>query len=287
MRVPHVIPYQGSKRKIADAILENIYPNFNGTLFEPFSGSAAITLSAATKNIGKKYVIGDKYKPLIELWRSIINNPLETANQYETLWNLQQENPREFFNKTREQFNADSDPVKLLYLVTRCVKNAIRFNSNGEFNQSPDNRRLGTRPERVRREIENASKILAPKTVLRSGDFKDIIKDATYNDIVYMDPPWQGTSNKKDSRYAHTLEMDNFISGLEDLNERGVPFLLSFDGSSGKKTYGNDLPSHLNLVKTGINAGRSTQATLLGRNDITIESLYISPAFIENASSNS
>lgn len=42
-RTPHVIPYQGSKRKLADNILKQI--NFDVSAFyEPFAGSAAVTL---------------------------------------------------------------------------------------------------------------------------------------------------------------------------------------------------------------------------------------------------
>jgi len=41
------------------------------------------------------------------------------------------------------------------------------------------------------------------------------------------------------------------------------------------------LPEHLNLIKIAIHAGRSSQATLLGRDDITIESLYLSPALVD------
>lgn len=278
MGVPHVIPYQGSKRKIAEDILKNIGFEVQGRLFEPFAGSAAITLAAVVQHKANGYVIGDKYKPLIDLWRVIIDSPEYVANEYESLWQSQLHDPKKFFSEVRERFNVDSDPVKFLYLVARCVKNAIRFNSKGGFNQSPDNRRLGTKPDRVRREARKASQLLKGRVELRSGDFIEILEDATSDDVVYMDPPWQGTSNKKDSRYAYLLELDRLIYGLDLLNQREVPFILSFDGTCGDKVYGNELPEQLGLTKIEVHAGRSSQATLLGRNDVTIESLYLSPA---------
>lgn len=281
MIVPHVIPYQGSKRKIADDILRYVDFEVSGRFYEPFAGSAAITLAAAAQNMASGYVIGDKYEPLMELWKLIVEEPEGVASRYEELWNAQLSGPREFFIKTREQFNTDLDPVKFLYLVARCVKNAIRFNSTGEFNQSADNRRLGTKPERVRREVKRAAKLLKEKIEIRAGDFIEILEDATSNDVVYMDPPWQGTSNNRDPRYAHLLELDRLIYGLDSLNKRNVPFMLSFDGVCGDKKYGEDLPEELGLTKIGIHAGRSSQATLLGRKEITIEALYLSPALIE------
>lgn len=278
MRAPHVIPYQGSKRKIAQEILLNIDFKIKGRFFEPFAGSAAITLAAASKNLSEQYIIGDKYDPLIKLWESIIYSPTEISDRYEHLWQSQLDNPKDFFLKTRDQFNIDNDPAKLLYLVSRCVKNSIRFNSEGFFNQSPDNRRLGTNPKRVRKEIEMASFLLAEKALLRKGDFLEVLEDVGPKDVVYLDPPWQGTSKKRDPRYAHLLDLEKLTKGIEFLNQKDVPFLLSFDGTCGAKTYGDELPKGLGLTKIGINAGRSSQATLLGKSDVTIESLYLSPA---------
>lgn len=281
MNVPHVIPYQGSKRKLAPQILNYVQHEVKGTVYEPFAGSAAITLAAAASKIGSSYVIGDKFTPLIDLWELIINKPDHVAESYSKIWNAQLNNPKEYFLEIREKFNETQDPVQFLYLVARCVKNAIRFNANGEFNQSADNRRLGMKPEKVSRESYAISSMLKGKTRLISGDFMEVLKNAGPDDFVYMDPPWQGTSLKKDPRYAYLLDLDELVNGLDELNERRVPYLLSFDGTCGDKSYGKELPKFLQLEKVSLNAGRSSQAILLGRDDVTIESLYISPAMAE------
>jgi|SRR5690554_341669 len=281
MTVPHIIPYQGSKRKLAPKILDFVQHDVKGSVYEPFAGSAAITLAAASSQIGSGYVIGDKFSPLIELWSLIIDEPDYVADAYSKIWNAQLDDPKSHFLEIRKQFNSKQDPVQFLYLVARCVKNAIRFNGDGLFNQSADNRRLGMKPEKVLKEAYAISSLLKGKTKLVSGDFMDILKGAGPDDLVYMDPPWQGTSLKKDSRYAYLLDIDELISGLSDLNDRNVPYLLSFDGTCGDKSYGKELPSFLQLEKVGLNAGRSSQAILLGRDDVTIESLYISPAMTE------
>ena len=278
MSVPHVIPYQGSKRKLAPQILDYVQHEVKGTVYEPFAGSAAITLAAAASEIGNSYVIGDKFEPLIDLWELIINNPDYVADNYSKIWNAQLDDPKSYFLEIRKQFNEAQDPIQFLYLVARCVKNAIRFNANGEFNQSADNRRLGMKPEKVSRESHAISSILKGKASVIAGDFMEILKNAGPDDLVYMDPPWQGTSLKKDPRYAYLLDLDELVNGLAQLNERNVPYLLSFDGTCGDKSYGKELPKFLQLEKVGLNAGRSSQAILLGRDDVTIESLYISPA---------
>lgn len=278
-KAPHVIPYQGSKRKLAEDILS--YMNFPiDTLYEPFVGSGAITLAAAVNKKAKKYVVADKLEPLAALWDLMVNEPSRLHKEYSTLWNEQLEDPAAYFKKVRDDFNKTKSPSALLYLIARCVKNAIRFNNSGEFNQGPDNRRLGLKPEKLKKEATLISQLLKGSITIIGGDFRQVVSSATPNDLIYMDPPWQGTSGKRDSRYAHLLNIDELIEALHNLNQKNVPFMLSFDGTCGDRSYGEELPAYLNLEKVELHAGRSTQATLLGRDDITIESLYLSPALL-------
>ena len=96
-----------------------------------------------------------------------------------------------------------------------------------------------------------------------------------------MDPPYQGVCDTRDHRYVEAVGFADFSKALEKLNRKGVPFLVSYDGRTGSKVHGQELPEHLGLVRKEILVGRSTQATLLGREDQTYESLYLSPALVE------
>lgn len=73
--VPHPIPYQGSKRNLASAILR-YFPATVETLHEPFAGSAAISLAAAAKGKANWFHINDLNKPLIDLWQEIVNSKI-------------------------------------------------------------------------------------------------------------------------------------------------------------------------------------------------------------------
>ncbi len=95
-----------------------------------------------------------------------------------------------------------------------------------------------------------------------------------------MDPPYQGTGVNGGFNYAGNIEFDDFMISLFGLNHKNVPFILSYDGRTGEKTFGNPLPDELNLTRIEINAGRSTQATLLNRKKITYEVIYLSPSLI-------
>jgi len=279
INTPHPIPYQGSKRKLANAIL-HYFPLKFKTLFEPFAGSAAITIAASIKGYGEYYHINDLNKPLMDLWKAIIETPENIAEQYQTLWINQGDNLRTFYNKVRSDFNRTGRPDLFLYLLARCVKGAVRYNSLGEFNQSPDNRRRGMQPTNMRKQILGASSALRGKTTISSLDYKDICELATPHDLIYMDPPYQGVCGNKDTRYLQNIQQSEFIEILQRLNTKKIRYLVSYDGRTGTKVFGTALPKELNLTLIELYAGRSSQATLLGKKEITVESLYLSPELV-------
>ena len=280
-RVPHPIPYQGSKRSLAPAIL-GYFPPQVGTLIEPFAGSAALTLAAAARGLAERYVINDLNQPLVGLWRAIIESPGKLARQYETLWQAQHEDRRQYYDQVRDDFNRTSRSDCFLYLLARCVKASVRYNANGDFNQSPDNRRMGALPETMRGHILGASRLLRGKAGCSSLDYRESVAQAQADDLVYMDPPYQGVCGERDPRYLKGVVFDEFVEVLESLNFRDLKYLVSYDGRTGDRVHGRKLPARLQLQLIELHAGRSSQATLLGRDEVTVESLYLSPVLAES-----
>jgi DNA adenine methylase len=279
MTVPHPIPYQGSKRNLAPIILDYI-PEDTQRLIEPFAGSAALSLAAAQAQRAQAFVLNDINQPLITLWHAIINNPDSLAEGYKQLWYAQQGQERVFYNLVRDRFNQSKQPADLLYLLARCVKASIRYNAKGDFNQSPDNRRKGRQPGTMRRDILQAAELLNNKTTLLSQDYREALRDIDPLDVVYLDPPYQGVTSNRDPRYIQGLSLEEFVDTLADLNARQIAYIVSYDGRTGNKKFGDSLPHTLSLTHIEIDAGRSSQSTLLGRNEKTYESLYLSPTLM-------
>ena len=275
-RLPHPLPYQGSKRKLAPMI-GTFVPRTVNTWYEPFAGSIAMTIWAASNEVGSRFIIGDSLSAISELWDSIINNPERVARRYNELWCGQEDNGTDYFNAIRERYNSERDPVDLLYLTCRCVKNAVRFNKHGAFTQSVDKRRLGMRPEKMEASIGKVSALLKGRTEIRCGDWLETCSDASCGDYVYLDPPYLGTSIGRDKRYANQMCRDTLIDGLTSLIDRRVRFSLSYDGMTGDREYGPPLPSELGMSRVLLHAGVSSQSTLVGRREDTIESLYVWP----------
>ena len=277
--VPHPIPYQGSKRQLAPEILR-YFPDKMQRLVEPFTGSAAISIAVASRKRARSFWLNDAHGPLVDLWRAILERPTELADKYEALWHEQLGREREFFDEVRSRFNKNHSPEDFLYLLARCVKAAIRYNASNEFNNTPDNRRKGARPNEMRQRIECASSLFAEKATLTSLDYREVLDRCKPKDLVYMDPPYQGVCGNRDARYLPSICHSEFCEALARLNSRGILYAVSYDGRTGDKVYGEPMPESLELRHLELKAGRSTQATLLGRDDMTYEGFYLSPALV-------
>lgn len=275
--VPHPIPYQGSKRQLAQYIV-SLFPAGTRRLIEPFAGSAAVSLAAARLRRIDQFALNDLHRPLTDLWTQIIDRPNAISDKYEETWTAQLGDERAHYDRVRSRFNGSHKPEDFLYLLARCVKAAIRYNSRGEFNNSPDNRRLGANPATMRRHIVGASALLKGRSSISSLDYRETLAAANPGDLVYMDPPYQGVVDTHNHRYRHGISFDEFVEALQGLLNRKIPFIVSYDGRTGSRRYGLPLPESLGLRHIEVLAGRSTQATLLGRDDNTFESLYLSPA---------
>ncbi len=281
IKVPHPIPYQGSKRRIADTILA--YVPLSARFVEPFAGSAAMSLAVATHNRSDRFLLNDINDPLIGLWRLILEQPISLADSYADLWGNQIGQEVLHYNCVRSTFNVNQDPRLFLFLLARCVKGAVRYNTKGEFNQSPDNRRRGRKPHTMREHIRMASELFANRTLLKSEDYRSILELVDSDDMIYLDPPYQGVSRNGSSRYCASLELDDFVESLDYLNSRGLRYIVSYDGRTGQKRHGSLLPDGLGLTHVSIDAGPSAQATLNGYRARTIESLYISPSLAKRS----
>ena len=128
MIVAQPFQYQGSKRSLASVILQQ-FPANVVRMVEPFCGSAALSIAAAARGRAREFWLNDFNKPLAELLGLMINNPKDLAKSYAELWREDRVDALEHYYQVRESFNRSQEPRQLLYLLTRCVKGAVRYNA--------------------------------------------------------------------------------------------------------------------------------------------------------------
>ncbi|MCL2148065.1 MAG: DNA adenine methylase [Methanomassiliicoccaceae archaeon] len=287
-KMPHIVQYQGSKRILAPQILRYMPQKFD-RLIEPFAGMAAITIAVAKEGRAERYVINDVNEPIVRLLQTAVDRPDYLIDRYSNVWAEQFEHQGghiEHFYHIRDSFNGgEQTPENVLYLLARCVKGSVRYGRNGNFNQSPDKRRHGTAPKNVAKNVYEISALLRGKVTFSAVDYGEVLETAEPGDLVYMDPPYQGVSSMRDNRYLAGVGFDDFSRAIRTLDERGIEYIISYDGECGGKGYGNELPSSLNCAKFLLDAGLSTQATLLGKRNITYEALYVSNDLVRTARS--
>lgn len=229
-KIPHIVQYQGSKRVLAPQILQYMPERFN-RLIEPFSGMAAISIATAYENRTNSFLVNDLNKPLVDMLQEAIEKPEQLIMNYSKVWEEQfsyGENHIQHFYDVRERFNnGEKTSANMLYLLARCVKGAVRYGKNGNFNQSPDKRRHGTNPKTLAQNVYKVSRLLKGKTEFVSKDYHEILEMAQPGDLVYMDPPYQGVTNVRDNRYFSGVPFDEFCRIFENPLIKKVLTILS------------------------------------------------------------
>jgi DNA adenine methylase len=277
--VPSLIKWTGSKRSLAPKIME-FRPNYK-RYFEPFLGGGSMLYLAATSGS----VASDVYKPLIELWKLIQNDPNQVIDNYRIQSKLLHQeldsidhksllstkNIPNYFYMVRDRFNSLQDPLDLNFIMRTCVNGIVRFNTKGDFNNSFHLSRRGMEPDRFQKNVILWNQAI--KDVLFvCQDYKVTLDQSKKGDFVYLDPPYAGNNQ----RYIDNLEVTSFFNTLESLNKRGVFWALSFDGSRGDKDLIHDVPESLYkrhvLQKSGNSA---VNKVLNGPLELVSESLYL------------
>lgn len=261
-----VIKWSGSKRSQAETI-KSFFPDTFDTYYEPFVGGGSMLYAIGPQ----RGVCGDICQPLIALWSEIRDHPQALAEAYSARWKRLQEEGYAVYYEIRDRFNAQKSPYDLLFLSRTCVNGLIRFNDKGEFNNSLHYSRPGIRPESLRKIILDWSERIQ-NVAFMADDYMATTARAKTGDIVYLDPPYFHTKG----RYLGAIDYERFLEYLENLNMRGIKYLLSFDGMRGDNDYTVELPKELYKRHELISSGNSTFRKVIDKKtEPVLESLYL------------
>lgn len=263
-KIQPVIKWSGSKSSQA-SMIASLAPEFN-TYFEPFVGGGSV-LYAINPKIA---ICGDICKPLIELWNIIKKDPLSLSEYYKKEWEYLQDDYMTFY-RARSRFNDNGNPYDFFFLTRTCVNGLIRFNAQGEFNNSLHYTRKGIDPVRMSKIILNWSGKIQ-NTQFLCQDYRDSTSTAKKGDFIYLDPPYANTRG----RYYGKINYHEFWEYLRDLNRRGIKYALSFDGQRGDVSYSIELPEDLYVRKEIFLSGKSTFKKVIDNvSENVYESLYL------------
>ena len=98
-------------------------------------------------------IVGDIYEPVVNLWKLVQTDPEKVINNYREQWKRLQADLPDYFYTVRERFNNGKDPLDLSFLMRTCVNGIVRFNGDGDFNNSFHLSRKGMKPERFEKVV--------------------------------------------------------------------------------------------------------------------------------------
>lgn len=264
-KFPAIIKWSGSKRLVATQLAEH-FPFFE-RYFEPFVGGG----SMLPYSNGKEGFASDVIPELIDLWEIIKHSPDEAAEEYRIRWEKLQQQGANVYYEVRDNFNKTRNSHDFLFLTRTCVNGLIRFNSNGDFNNSFHLSRAGIIPNTLKSQLLIWSKAIQNIT-FKTCDYRDTLSTVNKGDFVFLDPPYGGTKGRYQTQ---PFDTNAFFSELERLNSIGVKWMLTFDGKAGERTYSFAPPSELYKSKFPIFTGNSAFTKLENKKlDKIEESVY-------------
>lgn len=212
----------GGKSKVvpllAPAITQYLQKT-GGRYFEPFLGGGAMALHLGFPDM----VLNDIIPDLAATYECLRDNALELARGVYQLaqWGTKEENY--YLVRDTDPDTMMDQAIRLLYLNAHCFNGVWRTNKSGKMNVP-----YGKKEDRITdsfiNKLEAASEALAGAEI-RNEDFEPVLRDAEEGDLVYLDPPYDGTF----SDYAETtftgVGQDRLGSELYGAHLRGVAFI--------------------------------------------------------------
>jgi len=223
--------YIGGKYKILSQIIP-LFPKKIDTFVDLFAGGCNVAINVEAKKI----YVNDNLTYLIETYKVLNKKALKTTLAYiETRikeFQLSLTNARGY-NKLRQIYNKEKNPLDLFVLIAFSFNHQIRFNNKHEFN-NPFGKNRSSFNENMKKNLINFIKKLKEKHFMFTDlsfeqfDFRFL----TNNDLVYCDPPYLitlGTYNdgKRGFKGWNRLEEKLLYETLDKLNEKRVRFALS------------------------------------------------------------
>ncbi len=258
------LKWVGGKRQLISSITQYLPENIHKFRYiEPFIGGGAVFFHLQPQNAK----INDLNKELMNVYLVIKNNLQELITDLR-----KHQNNVEYFYKIRgldrsHEFKNLTDverASRVIYLNKTCFNGLYRVNNAGEFN-APfgyyKNPNIINEPTlKAVHQYLNTNNIM-----IQCSDYTSILQETNDRTFVYLDPPYHPISeNSNFTGYVqggwNDIDQIKLKEFCDQLNERGVKFLLSNSSSSFIKNLYKDyqiivVQAHRAINSDGNNRG--------------------------------
>lgn len=249
--LPPLLKWIGNKHRVANEVVF-YFPADYKIYYEPFLGSGAVLGALAPT----RAVASDGLKPLIEIWRTLKENPQRLLSWYRSRWERFQEGDRRaVYEEIKASFNREPNPADLLFLSRSCYGGVIRFRRDG-YMSTPIGVHNPIPPEAMAKRIAIwRNRIPGTQFVWCSSE--ETMNKAKAGDLIYCDPPYSDTQRILYGSQEFSLQ--RLFEAILRAKRIGAFVALSIDGhkKSGDKVCDVPIPEGLFKRTILINCGRS------------------------------
>jgi DNA adenine methylase len=254
-----VIPFKtgllkwiGNKQKMAAGIV-SYFPREHADYFEPFVGSGGVLATLAPQ----RGFASDSFRPLVEIWQAVTNDPAEVKRWYADRWELFHDGNRtEQYERIKASYNSRPNGADLLFLCRSCYGGVVRFRQADGYMSTPIGIHNPIPPRSFSKRVDEWVKRLQG-TTFELLEYEKAMDRAQAGDLIYCDPPY---SDSQAILYgAQSFSLRNLFEVIARCKDRGVYVALSIDGTkrSGRHTVSLPIPEGLFEREAFIHCGRS------------------------------
>lgn len=247
-----LLKWIGNKQRYAHKIAAKFPASF-GRYIEPFVGSGAVLATLAPPCA----VASDSFKPLMEIWQTLSENPELLKLWYAERWLFMQDGEKVTqYEKIKAAYNANPTGADLLFLCRSCYGGVVRFRQTDGYMSTPCGVHDPIHPQSFGNRVDEWFRRTKGTKFVRM-EYEEAMGNARSGDLVYCDPPY---SNSQAILYgAQAFDLENLLGTVERCKAKGVRVALSIDGTkkSGKKVVELRIPGGLFEQELFIDCGRS------------------------------
>ena len=247
-----LLKWVGNKQKFAVEITR-YFPTDINCYIEPFLGSGAILATVAPeRGLGS-----DTFKPLIDIWRKLINDPQGLIEWYAERRNrIGNSSKEDVYKDVKASYNAAPNGADFLFLSRACYGGIVRFRKADGYMSTPCGIHMPIPVDSFIERVKEWKRRLK-KVSFEHLDYKEAFSQAQAGDLIYCDPPY---SHSQSILYgAQDFRLADLFVEIDKAKSKGVRVALSIDGNKKSGNYLCDLPIPTSLFETEIfiNCGRS------------------------------
>jgi DNA adenine methylase len=222
MKSDPFLRWVGGKRTFVSTLAPTINEYLDktgGHYFEPFLGGGAMALALGRE----KMVLSDVLEDLVKTYEAVANAPVELVALLMKMAEWGTDAEHYYAIRATEPETFVEHGARMIYLNAHCFNGLWRMNQKGEMNAA-----YGKEPNRITESL--LLRIHAAHEATRSAeiyesDFERIMKHATEEDLVYMDPPYDGTYVGYSEEGFCGLTQERLAAEVRAAHGRGVAFL--------------------------------------------------------------